>query len=46
DLRGGAAAARRLADRCQLFALAASLGSAESLIVTAQMMGGRELNAE
>lgn len=46
DLRGGGGAARRLADRLELFALAASLGSAESLIITAQMMGGRELNAE
>ncbi len=46
DLRGGGAAARRLADRLELFALAASLGSAESLIITAQLMGGRELNAE
>ena len=46
DLRGGAAAARRLADAVQLFALAASLGSTESLLVTPQMMGGREPNAE
>ncbi|MBV9343737.1 MAG: aminotransferase class I/II-fold pyridoxal phosphate-dependent enzyme [Gammaproteobacteria bacterium] len=46
DLRGGSAAARRCADRLELFALTASLGSAESLIVTAQMMGGRELSAE
>ena len=46
DLRGGAAAARRFADGVQLFALTASLGSTESLLVTPQMMGGRELNAE
>ena len=46
DLRGGAAAARRFADAVQLFALAASLGSTESLLVTPQMMGGRELNAD
>ncbi|MBV9620116.1 MAG: aminotransferase class I/II-fold pyridoxal phosphate-dependent enzyme [Gammaproteobacteria bacterium] len=46
DLRGGSAAARRCADRLELFALTASLGSAESLIVTAQMMVGRELSAE
>jgi cystathionine beta-lyase/cystathionine gamma-synthase len=46
DLRGGAAAARRFADSLQLFALAASLGSTESLAITAQMMGGRELSAE
>ncbi|HEY2807783.1 MAG TPA: aminotransferase class I/II-fold pyridoxal phosphate-dependent enzyme [Steroidobacteraceae bacterium] len=46
DLRGGEAAARRFVDSLQLFALAASLGSTESLAITAQMMGGRELNAE
>ncbi|HTL93696.1 MAG TPA: aminotransferase class I/II-fold pyridoxal phosphate-dependent enzyme [Steroidobacteraceae bacterium] len=46
DLRGGAAAARRFAGALELFALTASLGSTESLAVTAQMMGGRELNAD
>ena len=46
DLTGGGGAARRLADRLQLFALAVSLGSTESLVVTAQMMAGRELSAE
>jgi cystathionine beta-lyase/cystathionine gamma-synthase len=46
DLHGGEAAARRFADALELFALAASLGSSESLVVTPQMMGGRELNAE
>jgi len=46
DLQGGAAAARRFADAVQLFALAASLGSTESLLVTPQMMGGRELKTE
>ena len=46
DLRGGAAAARRFADAVQLFALAASLGSTESLLVTPRMMGGRELDVE
>ena len=46
DLAGGAAAARRFADALELFALTASLGSTESLVVTPQMMGGRELNAE
>ena len=46
DLKGGAPAARRFADSLQLFALAASLGSTESLAITAQMMGGRELNEE
>jgi cystathionine beta-lyase/cystathionine gamma-synthase len=46
DLRGGAAAARRFADTLELFARTASLGSTESLVVTAQMLGGRELNAD
>ncbi|MBS0578871.1 MAG: aminotransferase class I/II-fold pyridoxal phosphate-dependent enzyme [Proteobacteria bacterium] len=46
DLKGGADAARRCADALQLFALAASLGSTESLAITARMMGGRELSAE
>ncbi len=44
DLKGGGEAARRFADTLQLFALAASLGSTESLVVTAQIMGRRELN--
>jgi len=46
ELKGDAAAVRRFADRLQFFALAASLGSTESLLVTAQMMAGRELSAE
>lgn len=46
DLKGGGAAARRLADTLELFALAVSLGSTESLIVTPQMMAGRELSVE
>lgn len=46
DLHGGAEAVRRFADRLQFFALAASLGSTESLLVTAQMMAVRELSAE
>ena len=46
DLRGGAGAARRFADTLELFALTASLGSTESLVVTAPMMGGRELDAD
>ena len=46
DLHGGIAAARRFADAVRLFALSASLGSTESLLVTPQMMGGRELNAD
>jgi len=46
DLRGGAPALRRFADTVKLFALTPSLGSTESLVLTAQMMGGRELDAE
>jgi cystathionine beta-lyase/cystathionine gamma-synthase len=46
DLAGGADAARRFADTLQLFALTPSLGSTESLILTAPMMAGRDLNAQ
>jgi cystathionine beta-lyase/cystathionine gamma-synthase len=46
DLHGGARAARRFADALKLFARTASLGSTESLVVTAQMMGGREHDAD
>ena len=46
DLRGGAAAARRFADTLELFAIAASLGSTESLVVTPPLMGHRDLNVE
>ena len=46
DLRDGKVSARRFADALELFALSASLGSTESLVVTAQMMGGRDLNAD
>src|SRR5581483_910538 len=46
DLKGGAQAGGRFADALRLFALAASLGSTESLVVAPQMMGGRDLSAE
>jgi cystathionine beta-lyase/cystathionine gamma-synthase len=46
DLKAGREASSRFADALRLFAMAASLGSAESLIVTAQMMGGRDLTAD
>jgi cystathionine beta-lyase/cystathionine gamma-synthase len=46
DLKGGEAAARRFADALELFALTPSLGSGESLVLTAQIMSGRELDAE
>jgi cystathionine beta-lyase/cystathionine gamma-synthase len=46
DLHGGLAAGGHFAERLELFALAASLGSTESLVVAPQMMGGRDLTAE
>jgi cystathionine beta-lyase/cystathionine gamma-synthase len=46
DLKGGADAGAKFADALELFALTASLGSTESLIVAPQMMGGRELSPE
>ncbi len=46
DLKGGLAVGGRFAESLQLFALAASLGSTESLVVAPQMMGGRDLTAE
>jgi cystathionine beta-lyase/cystathionine gamma-synthase len=46
DLKGGQEASGRFADALELFALTASLGSTESLVVTAQMMGGRDLTAD
>jgi cystathionine beta-lyase/cystathionine gamma-synthase len=46
DLKGGLEASARFADALQLFSMAASLGSTESLVVTAQMMGGRDLTAD
>jgi cystathionine beta-lyase/cystathionine gamma-synthase len=46
DLKGGLEAGGRFADSLQLFALTASLGSTESLVVAPQMMGGRDLTPE
>ena len=46
DLKGGLEACGRFADALQLFAMAASLGATESLVVTAQMMGGRDLTVD
>jgi cystathionine beta-lyase/cystathionine gamma-synthase len=46
DLKGGAEAGARFSDALKLFALAASLGSTESLVVAPQMMGGRDLTAD
>jgi cystathionine beta-lyase/cystathionine gamma-synthase len=46
DLKGGSAAAQRVVEGLRLFAVAASLGSTESLVVTPRIMGGRDLSAE
>ena len=46
DLKGGMDAGGRFSDSLKLFALTASLGSTESLVVAPQMMGGRELSVE
>jgi cystathionine beta-lyase/cystathionine gamma-synthase len=46
DVRGGEAAAARFADALQYFAITASLGSTESLVVPPQMMSSRDLTAE
>jgi cystathionine beta-lyase/cystathionine gamma-synthase len=46
DMRAGADAGGKFADALKLFALAASLGSTESLVVAPQMMGGRDLTAD
>jgi cystathionine beta-lyase/cystathionine gamma-synthase len=45
DMKAGADAGGKFADALKLFALAASLGSTESLVVAPQMMGGRDLTA-
>jgi len=46
DLKGGAEAGAKFSDALELFALTASLGSTESLVVAPQMMGGRDLTAD
>jgi cystathionine beta-lyase/cystathionine gamma-synthase len=46
DLKGGLAAGGVFAESLELFALTASLGSTESLVVAPQMMGGRDLTSE
>ncbi len=46
DFKGGAQAGNRFAESLKLFAMAASLGSTESLVVAPQMMRGRDLTAE
>jgi cystathionine beta-lyase/cystathionine gamma-synthase len=46
DLRAGAAAGDRLADGLQLFSIAASMGSPESLVIPPGLMGPRDLPPE
>jgi cystathionine beta-lyase/cystathionine gamma-synthase len=46
DLRAGAAAGDRFADSLKLFAIAASMGSPESLIIPPGLMGPPDLPAE
>ncbi len=46
DLRAGAAAGDRFADQLRLFAIAASMGSPESLIIPPGLMGPPDLPAE
>lgn len=46
DLRGGLEAGRRFADALELFGLAGSLGSTESLVMAPQMLRSRDLSAE
>ena len=46
DLKGGADSGARFANSLKLFALTASLGSTESLVVAPQMMRGRDLTPE
>jgi cystathionine beta-lyase/cystathionine gamma-synthase len=45
DLQGGEPASRRFADTLELFALTPSLGSGESLVLTAHILGARDLDA-
>lgn len=46
ELRGGSEAGRRFAEALQLFAMAASLGATDSLVLPPQLLGARDLNAE
>jgi cystathionine beta-lyase/cystathionine gamma-synthase len=46
DLKGGFAAGGCFSESLKLFALTASLGSTESLVVAPQMMTGRDLSPE
>lgn len=46
DLKAGAEAARRFCEKLELFALTASLGSTESLVMAPQLMGSRDFTPE
>ena len=46
DLKAGAEAGQRFAEALELFAITASLGATDSLVIPPQLMGGREFNAE
>jgi len=46
DLRDGSEAARRFSEKLKLFALTASLGSTESLVMPPQLVGSRDFTAE
>jgi cystathionine beta-lyase/cystathionine gamma-synthase len=46
DLREGSEAARRFSEKLELFALTASLGSTESLVMAPQLIGTRDFTAE
>lgn len=46
DLKAGAPASATFAESLQLFAMTASLGSTESLVMPSQLMGGRDLTPE
>jgi cystathionine beta-lyase/cystathionine gamma-synthase len=46
DVAAGSEAARRFSERLKLFALTASLGSTDSLVMAPQLMGSRDFTAE
>jgi methionine-gamma-lyase len=46
DLAAGSEAARRFSEKLQLFALTASLGSTDSLVMAPQLMGSRDFTPE
>ena len=46
DVRGGLEAGRRFAEALELFAMTASLGATDSLVLPPQLLGARDLDAE